>query len=125
MLYINFSFLSCQPTLPSYLQSAVEDYVRPISSGSQTFPPANPSLVPISAAIPKVEGRLLASGESKFASDEGINKKCLYGALVGTTQATGTLVSFDISEAMKIAGVSKVIDATHIPAANDIGEIQM
>ena len=64
-------------------------YVRPISSGSQSFAPS-PTTAPIGQAVPKIEGLSQASGETKYTSDLTLPSGCLFASPVLATRETGT-----------------------------------
>jgi hypothetical protein len=69
-LFFKF-FLCCQPggvsALPPRLQSAAARPVRPISSGSEIYGPADPSEGPVSQPVMKLEALQQTSGEARYS----------------------------------------------------------
>jgi len=70
-------------------------------------------------AKPQLSAPALATGEFRYTDDTPIQS--LYGCLVLSECATGTLTGIDTSEALQSEGVLGVITATDIPGANSCG----
>ncbi|XP_028395681.1 xanthine dehydrogenase-like [Dendronephthya gigantea] len=84
--------------------SAAVPYVRPISSGQQSFG-TTPSEFPLTQPMTKTTAKLQASGEAQYTDDIPRQEDEIYGAFVTTTQ--------------KLPGVLKYISAKDIPGEND------
>lgn len=108
------ALLRCYSTfsLPSSLTSAVLPWVMPVSRGVELFMPPNPSQnatsPPVAMPVRKLEGRIQATGEAKYPSDEAMSAQGLYGAIVFSTQCAKRLVSMDVSLALALPGVVSV-----------------
>lgn len=83
-------FLSMQPSLPIYLQSAIQSFQRPVSNGSQSFQ-TSPSEYPLSQPIPKLAGKIQASGEAVYVDDIPSPPGTLYAAYILSIQANATI----------------------------------
>lgn len=105
------ALLRCYSTfsLPSSLTSAVTPWVMPVSRGVELFMPPNPSQnatsPPVALPVRKLEGKIQATGEAKYPSDEAMSAQGLYGAIVFSTQCAKKLVSMDVSAALALPGV--------------------
>lgn len=106
-------------SLPPQLESAMHHFVRPVSSGEQSYG-TDPSEYPISQAIPKIDGVVQTSGKAVYADDVTPNNAA-YADFVLTTVATGDIVSVDPSAALQLPGVIAWISAKDIqPDRNTI-----
>lgn len=104
-------------TLPADLQSAATHYARPVSSASQNYD-SDPSLAPVDTPIPKLAAPLQTSGEAKYTGDLPSPANTLFGGPVLSTMAKATIKSIDVSAAMALDGVERVLTAKDI---KDIG----
>ena len=116
------ALLRCYPVfaLPANLTSAVLPWVMPVSRGVELFVPprgAN-SEAPVGKPVHKLEGKIQATGEAKYPSDETMPPQGLYGAIVYSTQCAKKLVYLDVSAALQLPGVVKVLTAADIPGEN-------
>ncbi|PRP80730.1 hypothetical protein PROFUN_11470 [Planoprotostelium fungivorum] len=107
--------LSLQPSLPSSLNSAVDPFVRPVSTGASTFQP-HPDNYPIGEPQTKFDAVLQASGEAKYTDDYPVPANTLYAAIVVSTCASGRLDTVDPSPALAHPGVVRFFSAKDIPA---------
>ncbi|XP_028411480.1 xanthine dehydrogenase-like [Dendronephthya gigantea] len=98
--------------------SAAVPYVRPISSGQQSFG-TTPSEFPLTQPMMKTTAKLQASGEAQYTDDIPRQEDEIYGAFVTTTQGNCKLSNVDVSEVLKLPGVLKYISAKDIPGEND------
>ncbi|XP_028411467.1 xanthine dehydrogenase/oxidase-like [Dendronephthya gigantea] len=98
--------------------SAAVPYVRPISSGQQSFD-TTPSEFPLTQPMTKTTAKLQASGEAEYIDDIPRLEGEIYGAFVTTTKGNCKLSSVDVSEVLKIPGVLKYISAKDIPGENN------
>lgn len=113
------TILSFIPNLDPRLQSAAAPYVRPLSSGQQSFD-TDPSEYPVSQAMPKMNANMLAAGEARFVDDMPSLADELFGAFVLSTQGNCTLAAIDPSKALASnLGVAKFISAADIPGKNN------
>jgi len=61
------------PSVSPRLASAAVEYVRPLSSGSESMPaPAAPGTAPVGVPMPKLEAAVQASGEARYTNDESV-----------------------------------------------------
>ncbi|CAB4029805.1 Xanthine dehydrogenase, partial [Paramuricea clavata] len=100
------------------VRSAAVPYVRPISSGQQSFG-TTPSEYPLTKPMTKTTAKLQASGEAQYTDDILKQGGELYAAFVTTTQGNCKLANVDVSEVLKIPGVFKYICAEDIPGENN------
>jgi xanthine dehydrogenase/oxidase len=98
----------------SLYQSAAVPYIRPVSSGSQTYS-ADSSQFPINQPMPKLTAALQASGEAEYTTDILHQLGELSAAFVLTTQGNAKILSIDTSPAMAVPGAVSVITAKDIP----------
>eukprot|EP01113_Clastostelium_recurvatum_P035010 TRINITY_DN4821_c0_g1_i1.p1 TRINITY_DN4821_c0_g1~~TRINITY_DN4821_c0_g1_i1.p1 ORF type:complete len:1340 (+),score=354.41 TRINITY_DN4821_c0_g1_i1:272-4021(+) len=108
-------------TITPNLLSAAQPYIRPESSGIQSFT-TQPSESPVSMPVPKLKSRIQASGELKYATDVAQPAATLHGAIVQSTVACGALVSINPSAALSAPGVVAFFSAKDIPGQNNWGE---
>jgi len=108
-------FLGFQSSLPPRIQSAAQQFVRPISSGAQSYG-TDPSEYPVSEAIPKLTARLQTAGEAKYSDDFSYSKFTLSAAFVTSTVANADIASIDASAALKSPGVVAFFSAADIPS---------
>lgn len=72
-------------------------------------------------AQPKITAFTQATGEAKFIDDMPVAPGTLFGALVVTTVAAGTVLSIDWAPALAAPGVTSHAAADDIPGDNDAG----
>lgn len=82
------------------------------------FNRGDPSLLPVSAAVPKLTGRSQASGEASYASTMPAPTGQLHGCLVYATKAAAKLLAIDPSDALVAPGVVDFVAAADIPGTN-------
>eukprot|EP01104_Vermistella_antarctica_P002504 TRINITY_DN12741_c0_g1_i1.p1 TRINITY_DN12741_c0_g1~~TRINITY_DN12741_c0_g1_i1.p1 ORF type:complete len:1615 (-),score=361.72 TRINITY_DN12741_c0_g1_i1:55-4899(-) len=109
--------LSLQPGLPAPLASATELFVRPVSSGVQSYG-TDPSEYPMTEAIPKIEALEQTSGEIQYINDLAQSRGALCGAFVFSTEANATIDSVDSTAALASVGVVAYFDASDLPNSN-------
>lgn len=63
------------------------------------------------------------TGKSVYLDDIPVLKNCLHGVVFCSPSAHGTITRLDISGAMSVPGVQKVLTWKDIPGRNDIGGI--
>eukprot|EP01116_Phalansterium_solitarium_P016706 TRINITY_DN393_c0_g2_i1.p1 TRINITY_DN393_c0_g2~~TRINITY_DN393_c0_g2_i1.p1 ORF type:complete len:1372 (-),score=562.47 TRINITY_DN393_c0_g2_i1:226-4341(-) len=109
--------LALQPpgTIAPTLQSVVNPFVRPVSSGVQSYD-VQPGDFPVGEPIHKIEAKLQASGEAVYTGDVPAPSGCLYAALVTATQANATLGTVDPTAALAAPGVRGFFSAKDLPA---------
>jgi xanthine dehydrogenase/oxidase len=116
------ALLRCYPiyALPANLTSAVLPWVMPISRGVELFVPPKGAdgHTPIGKPVHKLEGKIQATGEAKYPSDEPMSAQGLYGAIVFSTQCAKKLVALDYTVALALPGVVSVLTAADIPGQN-------
>ncbi|XP_048577165.1 xanthine dehydrogenase/oxidase isoform X2 [Nematostella vectensis] len=93
---------------------------RAVSSGRQSFD-TKPARYPVSKPIPKLASKLQASGEAQYTDDIPFVGGELHAAFVISTLGNCKLDQIDTSEAMKMPGVVRFIDAKDIPGDNYYG----
>ena len=64
-----------------------------------------------------------STGRSQYLDDIPVLKGTLYGAIVGSSSAHGSLTGLDISAASELPGVKGIFTCKDIPGKNDIGGI--
>ena len=64
-----------------------------------------------------------STGRSQYLDDIPVLKGTLYGAIVGSSSAHGSLTGLDISAASELPGVKGIFTFKDIPGKNDIGGI--
>lgn len=104
------ALLRCYPVfaLPANLTSAVLPWVMPVSRGVEVFVPPHgntDTTTPVGQPVRKLEGKIQATGEAKYPSDEVMPPQGLYGAIVFSTQCAKKLVSLDSTAALALPGV--------------------
>ena len=76
-------------SLPSNLSSAVMPWVMPVSRGVELFMPPHPSqnvtATPVGLPVHKLEGKIQATGEAKYPTDEVMPAQGLFGAIIFST----------------------------------------
>jgi xanthine dehydrogenase/oxidase len=116
--------LRAQPAgaLPPAYQSAADRYYRPESAGTQAYS-TNPAEYPVSEPVIAVTAALQTGGEAVYSFDSPMPAGGLYGFLVVSSQAVGTVSSIDTSAAAAMPGFVAFFGAGDIPGTNDIGFI--
>ena len=105
------------PALPPRLKSAADDYVRPVSGGTQTFTP-DPQEYPVSEPIPKLSGLEQASGEARYTNDLPSLPGTLHAAFVLSPVANATVSGVNWPLGTTLPGVQRVLTAADLPANN-------
>lgn len=110
-------YLSLLPAsmLPTNLKSAAIDFIRPLSSGTQTYD-SDPTEYPVSAPVAKLEAPLQTTGEALYTDDIPTPSNTLHGAFVLSSQPLAKLVSIDASAALQAEGVVSFVSAKDIPS---------
>eukprot|EP00897_Mesotaenium_endlicherianum_P009379 jgi/Mesen1/846/ME000112S10986 len=101
--------------LPPQLQSAVTDYVRPVSTGQVSFD-TDPTEYPVSRPLHKNSLPLQATGEALYVDDVDYAQQ-LHAQLVLTTRANAAIDSIDASKALLAPGVRRFVGAKDIMKA--------
>ncbi|XP_055348687.1 uncharacterized protein LOC129595644 [Paramacrobiotus metropolitanus] len=99
-------------------RSAIGYIPRPVSSGMQTFVSKKENY-PLSQPIPKLESMVQCTGEAKYISDIH-QENFLHAAFVLTTEGRATIYRIDVTDAMALPGVVRVLTAADIPGENNI-----
>lgn len=68
----------------------------------------------VGTSIPRVDAYAKVTGEAKYTSDL-FPKNCLVAKVVHSTIANGVVKSFDLSEALKVSGVIKIVTCFDVP----------
>jgi len=84
--------------------AAAVPFVRPISSGSQSFT-TNPSEYPVSEPLPKLSALLQTSGQAQYTDDLPITPGTLFAAFAVSTVGPATLAGVDVSAALACPGM--------------------
>ena len=102
------------------LISAIDDIIdrRQISSGVQNYGTTNPNMYPVSKPMTKTNALQQASGEAQYVYDMGINKNELNGVFIVSNLANCRIDKIDISMALSMPGVYKILLAKDIPGIN-------
>lgn len=79
-------------------------FVRPISSGSQSFT-TDPSEYPVSEPMPKLSALLQTSGQAQYTDDMPITPGTLFAAFAVSTVGPATLAGIDLSAALAAPGL--------------------
>lgn len=107
------------PSADPRVQTAGKTFVRPVSSGQQSFD-TDPSEYPVSQPVGKLEGLAQTSGEARYLDDRPIQPGTLFAAFFVATQANATLSAIDVSAVLKAPGVVQVITAADLaPGTNN------
>lgn len=124
--YLYKFLLSLQPSLPSTLSRATENWLsRPVTSSSQSFS-TNPSTFPVSQPMNKIDGLTQTAGEALFTADIPAPQGLLHGAVVQTSQANATISYIDPTVVKDVDGFVKFYDSSSIPSAqNTFGVAQL
>ncbi|XP_045174786.2 xanthine dehydrogenase-like [Mercenaria mercenaria] len=95
--------------------------IRPLSSGVQTYD-TNKQEWPLNEPLKKLEADRQCTGEAEYTDDLPAYPGQLYASFVTSTEANATVQSINSDEALKIAGVVKVLTSFDIPqgATNDV-----
>jgi xanthine dehydrogenase/oxidase len=101
------------------IASASEKLSRDFSNGIQTFK-TNETTAPVSFPLQKIEAKMQATGEALFVTDKELNASALYGAMVYSSTALGTVLRIDSRYALKMDGVVDIVTAEDIPGKNDV-----
>lgn len=122
MLYKLFLRASPPSALSPAVVSAGERYVRPASSETLTYT-TNPAEAPVSMPVMKLGALKQVAGEAMYPFDEKQERDGLYGALAITMTSSGTITAIDVSLAVGMPGVFRVLTVADIPKSgkNDIG----
>jgi len=100
-------------------KSATEGtYFRAISSGDQEFHVDEKDKDPAFKPIPKVEGKIQASGEARYVADTSLEEGTLFASVVGTTVASGKILEINYKKALAYPGVVDVVTHKDVPGAN-------
>ncbi len=73
--------------------------------------------------IPHESARFHVSGEAVYIDDMLVNERLLVGRVVYSPHAHAKIVSYDLSEAKKVAGVHAVLCYKDIPGHNQMGPV--
>jgi len=112
-------FLGMQSKVKPELESAKEDYQRPVSSGTWQYEGAEKkSEFPVSAPIQKISALEQTSGRLVYTGDKPPGFNALHGAFVLSTCACCEKFEVDYSDALKFPGVASYVDAQVLLSAN-------
>ena len=119
-LFYKFVLEICQREINPKYSSAFQSLIdtRPLSQGSHSFPDEDPSLLPVTKPIPKLNAYLQASGEAKYTYDNIALKNQLEGAFIQSKIANCRIESIDDSLAKNHPGVINILYAKDIPGKN-------
>jgi xanthine dehydrogenase/oxidase len=112
------ALLSFLPNLDPAVVSGGQEYIRPVSSGEQTYD-SNPALAPVSEPISKPDGIMQTSGESLYLPDHPITPGTLWTAYVLAPLGNATLVKLDLSAVTSAPGVFRVLTAKDLKYGNN------
>ena len=108
--------LHLQSSLPPALKSAVTPFLRPISSGHQTFQnPGDPSENPVSYPEPKLTESAQVTGRAVYAGDEPLLPGTLFAAPVYSSVAVASLLAIDPTNALALPGVTAFLSSKDLP----------
>ncbi|CAG9788240.1 unnamed protein product [Diatraea saccharalis] len=94
---------------------------RPVSTASQDYS-IDEKVFPLNKPIQKVEALCQTSGEAIYTDDMLSMPGEVFGALVLSTVAQGTIKSIEASDALKVPGVIAFYSAKDIPGKNSFIE---
>jgi len=120
-LYKTFlEFCNVHGGLPDKFESAIAEFApasrRPVSSGADGDFSADPAKAPFGTWVPKLEARIQASGEARYASDMGLG--ALFSQIVFSTSCNATLSALDATDALRMPGVKAFVTAADVPGVN-------
>ncbi|CAH2982952.1 unnamed protein product [Chilo suppressalis] len=95
---------------------------RPVSTASQSYS-TDKNVYPLNKATPKVEALIQTAGEAKYTDDILSVPGEVFGALVLSTVAKGTIESIDAEEALRQPGVIVFFSAKDIPGNNSFMQL--
>jgi len=110
--------VSFLPNISDAVKSAGEEYVRPISSGKQTFE-VNHENAPISEPVRKVEAIMQTAGEACYVVDKEVSVGTLFAVFVMAKTCNAKLKSIDWSKALAAPGVWRVVTGEDLPGVNN------
>lgn len=115
-------FLRCygMVQLPRNLQSALLPHIQPECRGVEVYQ-QHDKRSPVGVAVPKIESKAQSTGQAVYPSDEVVPPQGLHGAMVFSTQCAVLLQSIDVSTALTLNGVVRVLTAADIPGENAVG----
>ncbi len=101
------------------LTSATDNLIdcRQVSTGIENYS-SNPSMYPVSKPMTKTNALQQASGEAQYVYDMAINQNELNGVFIVSTLANCKIDSIDITKALQMPGVCKILLAKDIPGIN-------
>ncbi|CAL1538889.1 unnamed protein product [Lymnaea stagnalis] len=109
----------CKGQVTSRYVSGGVDLPRPIMTGTRDYGQLDDSVSPANRPMMKVTARNLTSGEVKFLDDQPVVLDQLFAAAVLSQQGNAKLKNIDPSQALKMPGVVKFIQASDIPGENN------
>jgi len=113
-------YLSLLPSVSSELQSAITQYQRPLSGGTETYS-TDPSEYPVSKPMPKNMAIEQTSGESEYTDDLPVLPNTLFCAFVLSTEPSADIASIDASDALSMTGVVDFVSGSDVKGENDAG----
>lgn len=116
--------LSLLPSVSANLQSAIERYVRPLTTGEKTYQ-SDPTEYPVSAPIHKLKGKQQCSGEAQYTDDVCEIPGILHAAFVLTPIANADITKVDVSAALAMTGVVGWVSAGDVPGSNSNGSLPL
>ncbi|CAH1786918.1 unnamed protein product [Owenia fusiformis] len=114
-LFYKYVLSACTSKASASYKTGGDIIQRPLSSGRQSYD-TDQTEYPVSQAIPKLSGKIQASGEASYTAD--LNSD-LHAEFVITSVATGKLGTVDASAALKMPGVHAFYQAKDIPGVNN------
>ncbi|MCO5564577.1 hypothetical protein L7F22_018241 [Adiantum nelumboides] len=109
-------------TFPATYKSAVADYHKPPSRGSQSYQ-ASETNTAVGHPNMHLSAKLQVSGEAEYTDDIPMPPSGLHAALVLSTKPHARIISIYASELDSIPGLEGLFTAKDIPGGNDIGAI--
>ncbi|MCO5599282.1 hypothetical protein L7F22_053383 [Adiantum nelumboides] len=109
-------------TFPATYKSAVADYHKPPSRGSQSYQ-ASETNSAVGHPTMHLSAKLQVTGEAEYTDDIPMPPSGLHAALVLSTKPHARIISIDASELESIPGLEGLFTAKDIPGGNDIGAI--
>ena len=118
-LFYKYVLFVCHSEIGPRFASAIDVLLdlRPISSGQQDSS-SDPSIYPVTKPMTKLNAYLQTSGEAKYAYDLSLNRNDLNATFIVSSLANCRLDSIDLSEALEMPGVVKILLAKDIPGLN-------
>ncbi|KAJ8719483.1 hypothetical protein PYW08_011658 [Mythimna loreyi] len=93
---------------------------RPVSSGKEDYQ-TDSSLFPLNQPVDKLEAKIQAGGEARFANDIPPLPKEVFAAFVQSTVHSGEVDTIDVEAVLAIDGVVDLLTAKDIPGVNSFG----